>query len=93
MLLDGPVVTADNVQVDLHLSWTFCAVLESAKLVSVLTRMFMSQGMLKGLLSPQLQLLMEKAQLLMVVKSLAACNLMAATDKEWLSHSMTPSKV
>lgn len=49
--------------------------------------------MLKGLLSPQLQLLMGKAQLLMVVTSLAACNLLATTVKEWLSHSVTRSKV
>lgn len=51
----------------------------------------MSQGTLKGLLS--FQLLMGNAQLLIVVNILAACDMLAAAVKEWLTHIMTISKV
>ena len=51
----------------------------------------MSRGTLKGLLS--FQLLMGKAQLLTDVNIMAACNMLAAAVKEWLSHTMTLSKV
>lgn len=52
----------------------------------------MSQGTLKGLLSFQLQRVVDEARLLMLVMILAARNLLAMTLKESLNHT-TLSKV
>ena len=71
----------------------FCVVLESVKLVSALMKTLMSQGMQNGLLSTQLQLLLDKAQLMTVITCLAALrkqHLLATTAIQQLSHNMAP---
>lgn len=89
-------MTYFSVQLNSHLSWVFFAVLESAKLVSVLMTILISRDTQNGLQSTQLQLHMGKALLSMAITLQAALrkqHLLALTAEEQLSHPMVPSKV